>query len=429
MFCSTASPVQAGICAPDATYISPCNEPTSSATNTDKLSFIFCDCLTPKIYNVTPNSGNSLTQIQIHGLGFKTDTLNPTVQIGDHTCQPSDANNTFIQCTLDTENNFMAGVFQMVSVNVESHGFAIRAGPTLGSHQFRLLPMITSVSPSQGSQAGGTQVTISGDGFTDGSVVSIGGSGCTIESVSYTEIVCVTSANSGSSSVTVTFPNDPGLYFDEADCPDGCDFDFSPAVTPIITNVNPTTIGVETPTTDVTISGSGFTDTMDDIAVTIGTEICEVTSASTTEIVCTIGSVPAGSAAMIITISPHGKASFDGIANTITSSATIFNVSPVIGSKKGGTEVTITANGLHEQDTSIMINNKQCVIKTVTKSEVICTTPSNQANEYAIEVTSGGVNFQTDFTFTYATDSTPVLDDVNPSIGKGGDSITISGSR
>ncbi|KAL3886654.1 hypothetical protein ACJMK2_026634, partial [Sinanodonta woodiana] len=64
-----------------------------------------------------------------------------------------------------------------------------------------LTPSILTVSPARGGTAGGTTVTISGSGFgtTAGLVhVTIGGSTCTVSSVTDTVIVCVTGPHSGS---------------------------------------------------------------------------------------------------------------------------------------------------------------------------------------------------------------------------------------
>ena len=73
--------------------------------------------------------------------------------------------------------------------------------PISASNQFTYsdadTPAVTSVSPDQGSAAGGTAVTLTGSGFPDGVVedvsVTFNGQSCTVNSVSETEIQCVTS--------------------------------------------------------------------------------------------------------------------------------------------------------------------------------------------------------------------------------------------
>ncbi|MCF8170586.1 MAG: IPT/TIG domain-containing protein, partial [Methylotenera sp.] len=69
-------------------------------------------------------------------------------------------------------------------------------------------PTVTAVSPSSGSTAGGTSVTITGTNLTDATAVTIGGAACTSPTVvSETSITCTTPAGSaGSASVWVTTP-------------------------------------------------------------------------------------------------------------------------------------------------------------------------------------------------------------------------------
>ena len=69
-----------------------------------------------------------------------------------------------------------------------------------------LAPSITSVSPTSGTLAGGTSITLTGTGFATGATVTIGGSDCTsVVVVSATAITCVTpSGTSGAKDVVVT---------------------------------------------------------------------------------------------------------------------------------------------------------------------------------------------------------------------------------
>ena len=67
-------------------------------------------------------------------------------------------------------------------------------------------PTVTAVSPSSGSTAGGTSITITGTGFAAGATVTVGGAACTnVNVVSATSITCTTPAGSaGTASVVVT---------------------------------------------------------------------------------------------------------------------------------------------------------------------------------------------------------------------------------
>lgn len=67
-------------------------------------------------------------------------------------------------------------------------------------------PTVTAVSPSSGSTAGGTSITITGTGFAAGATATVGGVACTnVNVVSATSITCTTPAGSaGTASVVVT---------------------------------------------------------------------------------------------------------------------------------------------------------------------------------------------------------------------------------
>jgi hypothetical protein len=67
-------------------------------------------------------------------------------------------------------------------------------------------PTVTGVSPSSGSAAGGTAITITGTNFASGATVTVGGAACSnVVVVSPTSITCTTPARTaGTSSVVVT---------------------------------------------------------------------------------------------------------------------------------------------------------------------------------------------------------------------------------
>ena len=70
-----------------------------------------------------------------------------------------------------------------------------------GAFEFKdsLTPKVSGVSPDKGGTGGGTEITITGTGFTAGATASIGGSPCIVSSTTgTTEIVCITEPHVGS---------------------------------------------------------------------------------------------------------------------------------------------------------------------------------------------------------------------------------------
>jgi tripartite motif-containing protein 71 len=97
--------------------------------------------------------------------------------------------------------------------SVENPGVAVYAYATEEDDAFTwgcylVLPTVTSIEPSTGPAAGGTQVKIKGSGFLAGSTVKIGSSATSVEVVSETEIKAKTAATAaGPEEVSVSDVN------------------------------------------------------------------------------------------------------------------------------------------------------------------------------------------------------------------------------
>jgi IPT/TIG domain len=108
---------------------------------------------------------------------------------------------------------------------------------------------VTGVSPARGSAAGGTNVTITGSGFTAGAVVMFGSSAATgVTVISSTEIAATSPAGTGTEGVTVS--TSAGISTVTA----ADEFSYVPAVTGVFPASGDAHGG-----TFVTIVGSGFT--------------------------------------------------------------------------------------------------------------------------------------------------------------------------
>lgn len=111
-------------------------------------------------------------------------------------------------------------------------------------------PAVSAVSPSAGSTAGGTSITITGANFLSGATVSVGGVPATnVNWVNSTTMTATTpSGTAGAKDVEVTNP--------DTSSGTGAAL-FTYAVPPTVTAISPTT-GPVTGGTTVTITGSGF---------------------------------------------------------------------------------------------------------------------------------------------------------------------------
>ena len=119
-------------------------------------------------------------------------------------------------------------------------------------------PSVTSVSPDGGPAAGGTEVTISGSGFTGATAVRFGAVAATSFTVSSDrEIVAVAPAGSDTVDVTVTTPAGSSARGGSAR------FTYQVQGTlPAVTGLSPNS-GPDYGDTQVIISGTGFTGAVD----------------------------------------------------------------------------------------------------------------------------------------------------------------------
>jgi hypothetical protein len=116
-------------------------------------------------------------------------------------------------------------------------------------------PSVTGLSPTSGPTEGGTQVTITGSGFTAASSVAFGAASPVSLSVdSDTQITTLSPTSDGSGAVAVTVTTSGGTSTTDSTT------QFSYAPPPTVTAIDPTT-GPSAGGTQVTISGSGFTGT------------------------------------------------------------------------------------------------------------------------------------------------------------------------
>lgn len=166
---------------------------------------------------------------------------------------------------------------------------------------FNFIPKVTTMMPHVGSVAGGTKMTLEGDGFlTKSTLVMIGqvpyydGHNARING-SHIELNTLP-AEENTYTVSVTVNDVEAIY----DC--DCFFNVSALVTPIVTSVSPLNIN---DTTTVTISGEKFGSDTVMVNVKIGKDDCNVTSVNDTSITCDVDGIDSGVQNVIVNV--NGK--------------------------------------------------------------------------------------------------------------------------
>src|SRR5262249_40435590 len=149
-------------------------------------------------------------------------------------------------------------------------------------------PVVTGLNPTQGPEAGGTQVTITGAGFTGATEVDFGTTAAATFVVNDDTSISVQSPP-GTGTVDVT------VKTDSATSPVTPDDRFTYLPPPAVTLISPTS-GPVAGGTQVTITGTGFTGATE---VDFGTNTALFTVVSDTSITA---SSPAGNGVVNVTV-------------------------------------------------------------------------------------------------------------------------------
>jgi hypothetical protein len=211
-------------------------------------------------------------------------------------------------------------------VNAYTYGTATPAAPTL-----------SSISPTSGTTAGGTVVTLNGANFVSGATVTVGGTAMTgVTFVSASQLRATAPAGTaGAKTIVVTNPSGQTATLTNA-------FTYvAPVAAPTFSSNTPTS-GPTAGGTVVTITGANF---VSGATVTIGgTAMTGVTFVSATQLRATTPAGTAGAKTIVVT-NPDGQSASRASAFTYAASSTptLTSVSPTSGPLQGG--IAITFNG------------------------------------------------------------------------------------
>ena len=267
-------------------------------------TFEYSEGKTPHITAVQPAEVAADTTITITGSNFGDATA--AVSVGDIDLVVKSTTDTEIQCTAAnipvSENN--------LRLTLPGRGFPVEQFKVIGS------AVIASVSPTEGSVAGKTMLTIVGNGFvSNDTLVKIDGDDCVVKTVTLSSVTCDTPPHAAGAvnvivtSVSKSYPSQSFTYTD--------------AATPKVTGINPTEGYVGD---TMTISGSDFGDS--DNVVTVGGVACMVSSQSATAIQCAVGKQPAGQYDVVVMVPVKGASSS---TSRFTYKMTVTSISPTEG--------------------------------------------------------------------------------------------------
>jgi hypothetical protein len=375
----------------------------------DQYTYFFA---APSITSVSPSDGPAAggTSVTITGNSFDGATA---VCFGTN-CESTGSftvnSNTSISTTSPAGT---AG--SRVDITVEGPG---GTSSTLPADQFTYGPQVTGLVPSTGPSAGGTTVTISGNGLSGATGVSFGSVAGSVDSSTATSVVATAPPGTGTVNVTVTTPNGVSPV-SSSDL-----FTYSAPV-PSVSAVTPNS-GSSAGGTAVVINGNGFTGAT---SVCFGTNCVTPSSVGSGTVYAT---TPPGTGGVVdVTVTTPGGTSPVSAADKFTYGPYIASLAPVNGPTSGGTTITITGTNLSGA-TSVSFGSSSVTPVSSTATSITVVTPAaTTAGAVNVSAIVGGVatNVKTGG-FTYTT-SVPTVTSISPTSGPaaGGTTVTVTGSN
>lgn len=366
----------------------------------------------PTITQLSPNSGTTAggTTVVITGADFQ---VGATVTFGT---QPAASVNydASTQLTVTTPPQPF-GTVDVTVTNPDNQSGTLANGYTYDHPA----PQLTSITPSGGPTAGGTQVTLAGANFLPGATF-------TVDGVAATNITVV-----NATTVTGTVPaHTAGVVDVVLTNADGKTVTLPQAYT----YVAPPAIAAVAPTQGTTLGGTAFTLSgqafLPGATVTFGSAAAtNVTVVNATTITGTTPAHAAGSVDVTVT-------NADGQTHTLPNAFTfvpppvVTSIVPNSGPTAGGTQVTLTGSGFRAGVTVTFRGTPAAQVTVVSSTQITAVTPAEAEGPADVVVTNE--DFQSTsvvdgFTFV----APPALTSLSPTQGSttGGLTVTLTGDK
>lgn len=376
--------------------------------------FVYAAPVIPNVTNVSPDNGTieGGTSVTITGSNF-TDATD--VKFGD-------APATNVNVISDTQITVTAPAHISGTIDVTVTN-ADGVSATGGNDKFTYVypaPIVSSIAPDNGPEAGGTVVTITGSHFAGTTGVDFGTTPATnVTVISDTKITATAPAGTGTVNITVTTPG--GVTTTTS----GDKFTYNiPA--PVINQVSPNA-GSPLGGTVVTITGVNLN--YNPVVYFDGVKATDVTVVSGNEITVTS---PAGSGIVDVSVDTDRGTVTAPDSFSYLPAPTSTSISPNSGSVDGGNEVVLTGTGF-SQDAKVTVGGKNATIISITSTEIHFTVPSGNAG--AVDVVESDANGSTTLVDGYTYIANPPahlasVTGISPAHGPeaGGNSISVYGS-
>ena len=344
------------------------------------------------ITKITPSSGPPNTEVTIMGCGFSKDPSKNTVRFNETLAEVisvTDSTSTSENpACLDELVTVVPPGTKTGPVQVSTNGAIVTGSIFTVTNSEEEVPIIQSFSPASGPP--GTKVKITGDNFSSDPAdvqLAFGGVDAPILEAKDDLLMGRVPENAKDGPVTVTIDGLTVIsdaYFNVKTTSDGGNGDDDnnqppPSISGISPNSGPTG-------TQVTISGSNFSDTDSENSVTFNGSNATINSATTTKIIAV---VPDGATTGPVKVTTNGQTAA-GPDFTVKQPAPVIDaINPTSGPVS--TEVTIEGENFSStvSDNTITFNGTQAVINTANTTEITTSVPDG-ATTGPIEVRTNG---------------------------------------
>jgi hypothetical protein len=288
----------------------------------------------------------------------------------------------------------------------------------IGAYEYAI-PVVTSISPTQGPAGGGTAVTVNGYGFTTATAVSFGSTPASSFSVnSDGSLTAVAPGGGGTVPITVTAPDGTS-----AATAGGL---FNYILGPTITNVSPSA-GPIGGGQSVTVTGVDF---VPPLSFRFGSAPATSVSCGGSSTECTMLAPAGGTAKTVdVTVSTPGGTSpvTPSDRYSYVPAPTVTSVAPGSGPATGGTPVTVTGSGFSDA-TAVSFGSVPASFTVSSDGSLIATAPAQPtAGKFDVTVTNPGGTSATSAADQFA--YTPSVTGVSPGFGplEGGNDVEVTG--
>lgn len=375
---TSATPGQLSVTVPFVSSNQPIYVTVNGLTGYSSTSFIFT--FPPVVTSFSPLSGPVGTSVTIYGSNFGPAPSDNTVMFGSVQATVTAATMTQLTVTVPA-----ISISQLISVTVNS-----LTANSMSAFTLVTPPTITSFSPSSGII--GTQVTITGSYFSSNisnNTVQFGNVQAAVINSTTNQLTVIVPAGTTNQPISVTVN---GMTATSGSS-------FIIIYPPVINSFNPQSGPVGT---NVTISGSNFSNTPANNTVRFGSVQATVNTATDTQISVT---VPAGAITQPISVTVNGLTAYSSGPFIIPPPQP-----PVINSffpSSGPVGTTVTITGMNfsniPADNNVSFGGNQATVTAASETQLTVTVPNGSGN-FQISVVVNGLtgNSNNQFSITAA---------------------------